>query len=164
MRYIGCNRRPRQSSQRRIGCAHAKAHPLTQRALRDYLLRVPRQSHRQLTPRRVRHRQTRDDRRRHVQVAVIPDQQAVIRIERASQQWTRAGYVTDIDFEVLDLIQDGRVIQHALLVSIERTERRVERQALARTRGELPDHAVGKSLEMAAGAALPSLARKAVVQ
>jgi len=75
-----------------------------------------------------------------------------------------AGDVADVGFEILDFVEDGRVIEEALLRAIVRTEGGVERDAFARAGAELPDHAVGKSLEVTTGAILPALAGEAVAQ
>ena len=75
-------------------------------------------------------------------------------------QRARAGDVADVRLEVLDLVEDRRVVEDALAGPVARVERRVQRDRLARAGAELPDDAVGQALEVAARAALPALARQ----
>src|SRR2546425_10673587 len=57
-----------------------------------------------------------------------------------------------------------RVVQEALLGAIVRTERRIQRHALARAGVELPDDAISQALEVATGAGLPAHCREPVAQ
>ena len=68
--------------------------------------------------------------------------------------------VADVGLEVLDLVEDRRVVEDPLLVAVARVEAGVQRHRLARADAELPDDAVGQALEVAARAALPALARE----
>ena len=72
------------------------------------------------------------------------------------RQVARSGDVPDVQLEILDFIEDRRIVQHALLGPVLRVEAGMERDALARSRVELPDDPIGQALEMAACATLPS--------
>src|SRR5206468_3099425 len=69
-----------------------------------------------------------------------------------------------VRLEILDFIEDRRIIEDALLGPVLRVEAGMERDALARSRVELPNDAIRQALEMATGAALPAFARQAVAQ
>ncbi len=76
----------------------------------------------------------------------------------------RAGDIANVGFEIFYLIKDRRIIQQPLLGSIVRVKARVERHTFARAGCELPNNAIGQSLEMATGTALPAFAGETVAQ
>jgi len=82
-----------------------------------------------------------------IQVSGIADQQAMIRIEGVAidrgGEVAWAGDVSDVGFEILDLVENGRVIQQSLLSAVEGIKGGIQGNAFARAGGELPDYAIG---------------------
>ncbi len=80
----------------------------------------------------------------------------------AAIAWNRRGkragarHVANVRLEVLDFVEDGRVVEDSLIVLVVGIEGPVERHRFARTGVEDPDDPIGEPFEVAAGAVLPA--------
>src|SRR5207253_8678439 len=124
-----------------------------------HLVRAARQGDRKLRAVSVGQSKSIDRARRDVEVSRITDEQPVIGVQRIaidrSRQIARTRDIADIGFEVLNLIENSRIIQNALQRAIMGTESAVERHTLSRTGVELPNHSISEAFEVATAAALP---------